>query len=320
MSKLTYPTAGRYDTQFLLDGTVPVEGFELEFMGMGVLPWPLFRDMVTKLSYDIAEQAISHYLIALDQGKPLTAIPVFPSRFFPQLGTTVNKDSGIHSPADLAGKRVAVCGFGYNPAAWMRGILENYYQVPVKDIIWVVDGDNPFLEGLNYQPAEGYKIEAIDGFTSELMTEKGVHQVAALEDGRIDALIAPGGGAPTTGNTRRLFDNPQQELREFVATTGIYPINTVMTLRQSTVDANPGLPAALMNSFNKVRGLYHDQLAADGPGDHMGVSTAELAHMGVFPDQYGIEANRTSLEAIIGYCYQQGLIRTQFAVEEIFCL
>ena len=43
-------------------------GVELEFLGMGVLPWPLFRDMVTKLSYDIAEQAISHYLIALDQG------------------------------------------------------------------------------------------------------------------------------------------------------------------------------------------------------------------------------------------------------------
>lgn len=320
MSKLTYPTAGRYDTRYLLDGTVSVDGFDLEFLGMGELPWPLFRDMVTKLSYDIAEQAISHYLIALDQGKPLTAIPVFPSRFFPQLGTTVNKDSGINSPADLVGKRVAVCGFGYNPAAWMRGILQNYYQLPVKEIIWVADREDPFLTGLDYKPADGYRVEPIDGLSEELMTAKGIHQVAALEDGRVDALIAPGGGAPTDGNTRRLLNDPAKQLSDFVAATGIYPINTVMTLRRSTVEANPGLPAALMDAFNQARGLYHAELAADGPGDHMGVGTDLLSDMGVFPDSYGIEANRTSLEAIIGYCYEQGLIRTHFAVEELFCI
>ena len=52
----------------------------------------------------------------------------------------------------------------------------------------------------------------------------------------------------------------------------------------------------------------------------MGVGTDLLSDMGVFPDSYGIEANRTSLEAIIGYCYEQGLIRTHFAVEELFCI
>ncbi|MEL0081680.1 MAG: ABC transporter substrate-binding protein [Gammaproteobacteria bacterium] len=320
MAALTYPTAGRYDTQFLLDGTVPVEGFELEFLGMGELPWPLFRDMVTKLSYDIAEQAISHYLIALDQGKPLVAIPVFPSRFFPQLGTTVNKDSGIETPADLVGKRVAVCGFGYNPAAWMRGILEHYYQLPVKDIIWVADREDPFLAGLNYQPAKGYVVEPIDGLSAELMTAKGIHRVAALEEGRVDALIAPGGGAPTDGNTRRLLNDPASQLGDFVAATGIYPINTVITLRRSTLEANPGLPQALMKAFTQARDRYHHQLATQGAGDHMGVDTPLLEQIGVFPDAYGIEANRTSLEAIIGYCYEQGLIRTRFAVEEIFCL
>jgi len=122
-AKITFPIARRYDTQFLASGEVQVRGFDLDYIDTGSLPAPLFWDMAVKVSYDIGEQAFSHYLIAKDQGKPLTALPVFPSRFFPQLGLTVNQQSGIRSPLDLVGKRVGVPGFGYNPAAWMRGIL-----------------------------------------------------------------------------------------------------------------------------------------------------------------------------------------------------
>jgi 4,5-dihydroxyphthalate decarboxylase len=36
------------------------------------------------------------------------------------------------------------------------------------------------------------------------------------------------------------------------------------------------------------------------------------------PLPYGIEANRTMLEAIIQYAGEQGIIRQSFAIEELF--
>ena len=113
VDKLTFTTGRRYDTKYLLDGTVRVRGYEIAYDDPGSLPWPRFHDMVTKLSFDIGEQAFSHFLIAKDQGKPLVAIPAFPSRFFPQLGFTVADRAGIAEPEDLIGKRVGVLGFGY---------------------------------------------------------------------------------------------------------------------------------------------------------------------------------------------------------------
>ena len=83
--KVTFATRWRYDTKFLMDATVKIEGFDLvslDYKGPGGLT-DFMRDMVTELSYDIGEQGFAHYVIARGQGKPLTAIPVFPSRFFP---------------------------------------------------------------------------------------------------------------------------------------------------------------------------------------------------------------------------------------------
>ena len=152
-----------------------------------------------------------------------------------------------------------------------------------------------------------------------MLVKPGVHKVSLLETGKVDALISPAGGAPTDGNTHRLLVDPKRELLEYVTATGIYPINTLITLRRSTVAANPGLPKAMMAAFAKARGLYHSELATVGAGDHMGVATNDLSEMGLFPDSYGLEANRASIEVILDYCYEQGLIRTRFAAEEIFC-
>ena len=317
---LTYPTAGRYDTRYLLDQTVTVPGFDIEFSGMGELPWPLFHDMVTKISYDIAEQAFSHYLIALDNGKPLTAIPAFPSRFFPQLGITVNVASGIERPADLVGKRVGVLGFGYNPAAWLRGILERHHGVPVREVVWVEDADDPFLKGLDYGRGDGFRVETLPGLSNQLFDGPKMQPVPALENGEIDALISPGGGAPTTERTRRLFQDGDREIESFVRATGIFPINTLITLKKSVVDAHPELPAELLAAFRAAREHYHRELVKEGPGDHMGIGSGLLESLGLFPDHYSVTENRRSIDAIIDYCHDHGVISRRFSVEEIFAL
>lgn len=315
---LTFPTAGRYDTRFLLEGAVPVRGHEVAFLPVGPAPWPLFRDMLTELSYDIGEQALSHYLIARDQGVPLTAIPVFPSRFFPQLGITVNVRAGIERPADLAGKRVGVMSFGYNPAAWLRGILEHQHGLDPRSVIWVEDADDPFFGALRYPRPAGFRIERLAGLAESLFDGPRMQPVAPLEDGRLDALIAPGGGAPCTERTRPLFADRAGVVNEAIRAGGPFPINTVITLRRSTVDRHPGLPKALYEAFVEARARYHAEISAGTETDHMGIPTAQLRALGLFPDAYGIAPNRGALETLIGWCHAQGVTRRAAGVEELF--
>ncbi len=316
--RLSFPTAGRYDTRFLLEGAVPVEGFDLDFLPVGPAPFPLFRDMITELSYDIGEQALSHYLIARDQSVPITAIPVFPSRFFPQFGITVNAAAGIEKPADLAGKRVGVISFGYNPAVWLRGILERYHGLDPRAVVWVEDADDPFFSPLRYPRPAGWRIERMAGLADGLFDGPRMRPLAALEDGRLDAFIAPGGGAPCTERTRPLFPDRPAYLREYCAAGGVFPINTVITLRQSTVRANPGLAAALFAAFAEARRRYHAQITAGRETDHMGIATADLVALGLFPDAYGLEPNRAALQRSIDDCLAQGVITRAVAPESLF--
>jgi 4,5-dihydroxyphthalate decarboxylase len=315
---LTFPTAGRYDTRFLLEGAVPVRGFEVSFLPVGPAPWPLFRDMLTELSYDIGEQALSHYLVARDQGVPLTAIPVFPSRFFPQLGITVNARAGIEKPADLAGKRVGVVSFGYNPAAWLRGILEHYHGLDPTSIVWVEDADDPFFGTLRYPRPDRFRIERMAGLAESLFDGPRMQPVAALEDGRLDAFIAPGGGAPCTERTRPLFPDRAGVVSDYVRAGGPLPINTVITLRRSTVDRHPELAAALYAAFVEARSRYQAEVAGGREADHMGIPTTQLRELGCFPDAYGVAPNRQALETLIGWCHAQGVTRRAAAVEELF--
>src|SRR5579875_659328 len=317
MSQLTFATGRRYDTKFLLDGRVKVDGFDIEYIDPGAAPWPVFRAMVTTLPYDIAEQALAHYLIARDLGIPLTAIPVFPSRFFPQMGATVNRRAGIVHPQDLEGKRVGTLGFGYNPAVWLRGILTHQYDVAAERVIWVEESSDPFLGGVAYPRSRRYSIEKRDGFMGSL-SGAAIQPIEILERGGIDAFIPPSGGPPLTALTAKLFSDPLAEIRRYVESTGVFPINTVITMKADIAARHPDLPKRLFTAFVEARRRYHDEIAEGKETNHMGLDVAELARMGVFPDCYGLQPNRAALRMMIHYCYEQGVIRRLYEPEELF--
>jgi 4,5-dihydroxyphthalate decarboxylase len=328
---LTFVTGARYDTRFLIDGSVPVRGLDVDVIDAGSAPVPAtvgravfqtrpekryagapfaaFHDMITSIPYDIGEQAFSHYLIAKDQGKPLTAVPAFPSRFFPQLGATVRLGGPdpIRTPLDLVGRRVGVPGFGYNPAVWMRGILAHRYGVPVEEIIWVEERSDPLFAGLDYPRPARYTVERADNLLERLLA------------GDLDAILPPGGGPPVDQRMGKLFADPLAECERYVRDTSVFPINTVITLKQSALERHPDLPARLMEALGTARERYQADVAAGTEDDHMGLATRWLGDLGLFPDRYGLEANRAAVQTMIDYCYEQGVIRTRFEPDELFC-
>jgi len=314
--KLRFATHRRYDTKFLMDGVVQVEGFDIEYLdyrGPGGMTG-FFRDMVTVLSYDIGEQAFAHYMIAKDQGKPITAIPVFPSRLFPLTAISVNKNSSVRSPRDLVGKKVGAPDWGFNPAVWMRGILAHQYDVPVERITWLVNENEPLFRGLNYPHSKRFEIKTI-----QLDDDAAAHGFPPLlESGVVDAVIHAGGGIPPTEGCSKLFEQPYQEIRAYVAEAGVFPINTVITLKDSVVKAHPELPGRLMEAWRKAQRYYDEELRSGKETHHMGLEVEVLREMNLFPQEYGLYKNRRAIQMMIQYCYEQGLIQTLFEPEDLF--
>lgn len=314
--RLTFTTGMRYDTKFLLTGQVLVRGVDIHYTNAGQAPSANFHDMVTKLSYDIGEQAFSHYLIAKDMGKALTAIPVFVSRFFPFTGAIVSRKANISRPQDLAGKRVGVSSFGYNPAVWLRGMLQHHYGVAADQITWVEDKDQPHFAGLGNPRPAWFRVEEQVGISDLL--RRGSPE--PLESFGLDAIFAAAAGPPLTEYTRQLFQDPYPEIRMYLEATGVFPINTVITLKLDAVRKYPHLPAQLMGAFREAKLLYQAEVLAGSETDHMGLDLGVLREMGLFPDEYGIEPNRRAIKMMIQYCYEQGLIRTLFEPEDLFVL
>ena len=304
MPQLKIAVGDRLETKFLLSGRVAIDGFDTEMVNPGPAPAPIFPDMVTSLPYDVGELTIANFVIARDQGVPIIGLPVFPNVFFPLTGVTVHRRSGIAAPADLAGKRVGVpLGFASNPAVWLRGILEHHYGVAADSITWV-EGERDSLAGVPYPRPPRFRREQRTGLD------------ALLAAGEIDALVVAGGNAGLSDAVTLLVDDPYPALDAYVAASGAFPINTMLVMKESSAAANPGLAAAVVAASEQARAIYD----AEEPGDavHQGLRVGALRKAGHFPRPHGLDVHGGSVETLVGYLQEQGLIRKQWKLNDLF--
>ena len=301
---ISVAVGNRFGSDYLIDGSVKVKGVDVECVSAGPVPSPIFNAMVTAIPYDVGELAISHYVLARDAGVPLMGIPIFPSRFFPQLGLTAHRDAGVHGPDDLIGKRVGVAaGLGSNPAVWLRSMLLDMHDVPWEAMTWVRPPSDS-LTGVNFPVGRRFKVE------------EGADLQAMLEAGEIQALVGTGAGQPKD-ITPRVFDDPYQDMDAFVKRFGFFPINTTLVARPEVLQRNPDLVPALMEAFNTARARYHSEVAS-GSGDHQGVDLPWLRERGLMPDANGLQPNRAAIRYLINACYAQGMSRTLYEPEDLF--
>ena len=135
MSKLRLTMAcWNYDrTRALMDGRIPIEGVDLNYLNL-VVEETFFR-MMRNQEFDVAEMSLSSYTLSLFRDPaPFIAIPVYPSRSFRHSGIFVNADSGIREPRDLIGKRVGNPEYQLTANVWIRGILNDEYGVPIDSV------------------------------------------------------------------------------------------------------------------------------------------------------------------------------------------
>ncbi len=192
-----------YDrTRALMDGTVPVDGIDLNYLNLPVEE--TFFRMARFQEFDVAEMSLSSYCVTLSKPeRPFVALPIFPSRFFRHSCIYVNANSGIHEPKDLIGKRIASPEYQMTAPVWIRGILSDHYGVPVDAQPYLFGGEEEAgrIEKMKLQLPPNIQVSPI-GPTQTLSK--------MLHDGELDALYTarmPSSFLKGDGKVKRLFEN-----------------------------------------------------------------------------------------------------------------
>jgi len=300
-------------------GEVQPEGIDLDYVAIDS-PRNIFDRMAGGLEFDVAEMSSSEFISRKSAGKcPFVAIPVFPSRAFRHGFIAVNRGSGIRTPSDLEGKRIGVPLYTMTAAIWIRGHLRHEYGVDLSTVHWVQGSINsPGAHGNPsvLPPVKSVPIE---------INDSGKSLSVLLEERRIDAIL--GSNLPDAlgrnPDVQRLFPNFQQVEREYYQRTGIFPIMHLVAIRKDVYQAHPRVAANLYKALDESKKRALSRMRNLGALRYMLPWLAEhLAQMddvfGEDPWPYGIEANRPTLQALVAYMVEQGIIAKPIAIEDIF--
>ncbi len=308
----------RYDRHLpFFDGTVrPPPGLDLEVLQVGQTS--VQRDgtgrherMLGNGEFDAAETSLASYVVARARGLPFTAIPIFPRRLFSQGQIFVNADSGIDSPAGLAGRTVGLQSFQTTLAVLAKGDLASEYGVPLASIKWRL---------LNADTVE----VAHDAAYDIARLPEDADLVALLAQGEIDALFysrTPRPKPGEQGRIRRLFADPRAEEARYVREHGYWPIMHVVALKEETMARRPDLPALLMEAFADAARIVSDYLSDPNWSRLVWAKYALEEEESAFPDSLwtsGVAANRVNLDRFVGYARDQGLIDRPLDAADLF--
>jgi len=301
----------------LVDGTVPVQGVDLTCMRFEVeetfFRFARFRE------WDISEFSFAKYCSLRAGGDDsISAIPVFPSRAFRHSAIFVRADGPVDRPEALAGARIGVPEWTQTATVYARAVLEHEYGVEVRQAQWFRGGTNEpgRVEGIPLEPPPGVSLtHVVDRSLDEMLLA-----------GDLDAVIAahpPRGFTDGSGSIVRLFTDYRSVEEAYYRKTGIFPIMHVVALRQAVLDEHPWVAMNLLSAFReaKRRSLERatDTNAPRFPvpwGPANAQHAVELFGEDFWP--YGIDENRVTIEAFLGFAHEQGAIARPLTPEELF--
>ena len=311
---------GLYDRMLpLYTKDVQPEGIDLEFI-VNDDPRETFDRMVRDLAYDLSEMSSSEYVQRTSRGQsPFVALPVFPSRIFRHGFITINCRSGIRQAKDLEGKRVGVQLYTMTAAVFIRGLLQHEYGVDLSSIHWVQGAmDSPGAHG---SPTVLPLLKPVD---IEINTSN--HSLSELlERGDIDAII--GATLPQSLHTNpdivRLFADYDQVEAAYYRKTKIHPIMHLVAIRRDVYEQHPFIAKSLYRAFCDSKTLALQHMRFSGALRYMLPWLMKAVDQiddvfGGDPWPYGVDANRPTLEALVTYLVDHGIIASPMKVDDLF--
>lgn len=302
--KLKSVTRTQGNNEALKDGSVKPRTCEFEFVEVDPLI-DAFRRMVRGLEFDVCEMAITTYLTAREHGKRMTGLPVFLLRAFHHGAIVYNTKSGIRHPKDLEGKRVGVNrGYTVTTGLWARGVLQNFYDVDLSKITWVLSGDEHVEE---YRPP-----------SNVVPIEQGKKMADLVVSGELPAAIGLDIESP---DIKPLIGNAAEASFDALRTRGHYPINHLIVVKDELLESYPDLAPDIFHAFAEAKRAYLRRLqsgAIEKPKKADELHRRVLEITGRDPLPYGIAPNRQALEEVIQCAVEQRILSRPMTVEELF--
>jgi 4,5-dihydroxyphthalate decarboxylase len=266
--------------------------------------------------------SLSSYVLTLNQSpSQYVAIPVFPSRAFRHGGIYVPAGGRVREPADLVDAVVGVPEYQMTAAVWIRGILAEHHGVPADRVRYRTGGlhDPGRREKLRLDLPDRFDVRPIGA---------GETLDALLRSSGIDALYsarAPRSFDPASPDSpvRRLFTDVRDAEERYARQTGVFPIMHTVVLRREVYERHPWVARSLLDAFTESKRLaYPDLLEVNALKTMLpwGVAEVErtIALLGKDFWPYGVDANRSTLEAFLRYSHEQGLAAKLWRPADLF--
>jgi 4,5-dihydroxyphthalate decarboxylase len=303
----------RYDiTMPLLEGRVKIEGVKLKpakTSSMVFADYPQLREG----DFGVCDLNLGYFLPAIDAGWQLIGLPVFSKRKPVYPFIFCRADAGIDRPKDLEGKKIGTRQYRTAISVWMRGLLKHRHGVDIAKMLWSAQVKEVFP---NHDKET--KIEYVDA-------QKGA--VDRLLDGEVDAIVTDISDAKlletleNSPKVKRLFPNYMEEDERLYRDTGIYTPVHIMVLSKKLDRALPELAGKLYAAFEQAKKIAYDEILSDRGGVSVIYlrerAQEQFARWGD-PWKYGIRANRSTIDALADYNYEQGMTRARLSDKEIF--
>jgi 4,5-dihydroxyphthalate decarboxylase len=310
---------GLYDRMLALQtGEIKPDGIDLNFLVMDN-PREIFDRMSNRLEFDACEMSSSELISRYAAKKlPFVAIPVFASRVFRHGFITVNRNH-VKTPKDLEGKRVGVPLYTQTAALFVRGLMQHDLGIDLSTIEWIEGSVNepgsygnpsvmPLLKKINLKPNKSGKS------LSDL-----------LAAGEIQGLI--GSTMPnslkTSPDVVRLIPDYRAQEKDYYKRTKIFPIMHTIVIRRDLYEKNPFVATSLYNALSAAKDRAWEKIRFSGTLRYMlpwlpdDVKEIDDVFGGdCWP--YGVEPNRPTLEALVTYMVEQGLIPESIPIEKLF--
>lgn len=264
-------------------GQVPSNLVEFEFADVKVANTG-FKPLVREAKFDAGELAIVTYLQAKAYNKPYILLPALVVARAQHHTIAYNGERGELKPSDLIGKRVGVRAYSVTTGVWVRGILEQQFNVDLDKVHWVTFEDPHVAEYTDPPFAE--------------RAPAGKNMTQMLLDGELDAAVV--GDRLPDPRLKTLIPDVEDSARAWAAKHGD-PINHMLVMRSEFSKKRPDLVREVFRIFKASR----DVAIATGN------KNATKLH-------YGVEANRLALDAIIDIAFRQKLIPRRYSVDELF--
>lgn len=263
-------------------------------------------------AFDAADIPFARYVFWKQQGRAITAIPVFTDRLFQHEYVYTRTDTGIASPGDLRGRRV-LCAPSYfsTPSFWHRALFNDDYGLALGDVDWYSAGTEsdgmriPESAKVTVAPAMWLGLEPLlDGTVDVLMTAR--------------TAMVP---ASRRHEIRRVMPDAAERQRAWAQRTGCFPILHVLAIRNESLAARPGFDTELCRAFDESKNLAYrtlqDERMSALPFMRSFLDDT-VAMWGDDPWAYGVERNRPTLERFLRYAHEQGLTERELRIEELF--